>query len=72
MEKALVASGAEIVTVALRRIDPEAKGSVLDVLAFPGLFALPQHGRLLAPRATPSAPPRLAREAFGTDWIASR
>ena len=32
---------AEIVTVALRRIDPAAKGSVLDVLDKLGLFALP-------------------------------
>ena len=41
MEEALAASGAEIVTVALRRIDPDAKGSVLDVLERLGLFALP-------------------------------
>ena len=41
MEEALLASGAEIVTVALRRIDPAAKGSVLDLLDHLGLFALP-------------------------------
>ena len=29
MERALVASGAEIVTVALRRVDPLARGSAL-------------------------------------------
>ncbi len=68
MEEALVASGAEIVTVALRRIDPEAKGSVLDVLDKLGLFALPNTaGCFTARDAVRTA--RLAREAFGTEWI---
>jgi thiazole synthase len=68
MEEALVASGAEIVTVALRRIDPDAKGSVLDVLDRLGLFALPNTaGCFTARDAVRTA--RLAREAFGTDWI---
>ena len=68
MEEALVASGAEIVTVALRRIDPEAKGSVLDVLDRLGLFALPNTaGCFTARDAVRTA--QLAREAFGTDWI---
>jgi len=68
MEEALVASGAEIVTVALRRIDPAAKGSVLDVLDRLGLFALPNTaGCFTARDAVRTA--RLAREAFETDWI---
>ena len=68
MEEALVASGAEIVTVALRRIDPDAKGSVLDVLDRLGLFALPNTaGCFTARDAVRTA--RLAREAFETDWI---
>jgi thiazole synthase len=68
MERALEASGAEIVTVALRRIDPEAKGSVLDVLNRRGLFALPNTaGCYTARDAIRTA--HLAREAFGTDWI---
>jgi thiazole synthase len=68
MEEALIASGAEIVTVALRRIDPAAKGSVLDVLDRLGLFALPNTaGCYTAHDAVRTA--RLAREAFGTDWI---
>jgi thiazole synthase len=68
MEEALVASAAEIVTVALRRIDPDAKGSVLDVLDRLGLFALPNTaGCFTARDAVRTA--RLAREAFGTDWI---
>jgi thiazole synthase len=68
MEEALVASGAEIVTVALRRIDPAAKGSVLDVLDRLGLFALPNTaGCFTARDAVRTA--CLAREAFETDWI---
>jgi thiazole synthase len=68
MESALVASGAEIVTVALRRIDSDARGSVLDVLDRLGLEALPNTaGCFTARDAVRTA--RLAREAFGTDWI---
>ena len=68
MESALEASGAEIVTVALRRIDPDAKGSVLDVLDRLGLFVLPNTaGCYTARDAIRTA--RLAREAFETDWI---
>ena len=68
METALAASGAEIVTIALRRIDPDAKGSVLDVLDKLGLVALPNTaGCYTARDAIRTA--RLAREAFETDWI---
>jgi len=68
MEAALTASGAEIVTVALRRIDPAVQGSVLDVLDRLGLFALPNTaGCFTARDAVRTA--RLAREAFETDWI---
>ena len=68
MESALEASGAEIVTVALRRIDPDAKGSVLDVLDRLGLFVLPNTaGCYTARDAVRTA--HLAREAFETDWI---
>jgi len=68
MEAALQASGAEIVTVALRRIDPAAKGSVLDVLDRLGMVALPNTaGCFTARDAVRTA--RLAREAFETDWI---
>jgi thiazole synthase len=68
MEAALSASGAEIVTVALRRIDPAAKGSVLDVLDRLGMVALPNTaGCYTARDAVRTA--HLAREAFETDWI---
>jgi thiazole synthase len=67
-EQALIASGAEIVTVALRRVDPEAEGSVLDVIRRLGLFALPNTaGCYTARDAVRTA--KLAREAFETDWI---
>ncbi len=67
-EQAIEASGAEIVTVALRRIDPDATGSVLDVVERLGLFALPNTaGCYTARDAVRTA--QLAREAFGTDWI---
>jgi thiazole synthase len=68
MERALEASGAEIITLALRRIDPDAKGSVLDVVERLGLTVLPNTaGCYTARDAVRTA--QLAREAFETDWI---
>ena len=68
LERALEASRSEIVTVALRRVDPLAKGSVLDVAERLGLFTLPNTaGCYTARDAVRTA--RLAREAFGTDWV---
>jgi thiazole synthase len=68
MERALEASGTEIVTVALRRVDPLAQGSVLDVIERLGLFVLPNTaGCYTARDAVRTA--KLAREALGTDWI---
>jgi thiazole synthase len=68
MEQALRAAGTEIVTLALRRIDPTAEGSVLDVVERLGLFVLPNTaGCYTARDAVRTA--RLAREAFQTDWI---
>ncbi len=68
MERALAASGAEIVTIALRRIDPKAEGSVIELIERLGLFALPNTaGCYTARDAVRTA--HLAREAFGTDWI---
>ena len=67
-ERAVAASGTEIVTVALRRVDPLAKGSVLEVAERVGLFALPNTaGCYTARDAVRTA--HLAREAFETDWI---
>ncbi|HET7416847.1 MAG TPA: sulfur carrier protein ThiS [Solirubrobacterales bacterium] len=68
MEAALQAAGTEIVTVALRRIDPASEGSVLDVIDRLGLFVLPNTaGCYTARDAVRTA--KLAREAFATDWI---
>jgi thiazole synthase len=68
MEAALAAAGTEIVTVALRRIDPAAEGSVLDTIDRLGLFALPNTaGCFTARDAVRTA--KLAREAFQTEWI---
>jgi thiazole synthase len=41
LRRALVASGTELTTVAMRRVDPAATGSVLDVLAGAGIGVLP-------------------------------
>jgi thiazole synthase len=68
MEQALEASGTEIVTVALRRVDPSAQGSVLDVVERLGLFLLPNTaGCYTARDAVRTA--HIAREALETDWI---
>jgi thiazole synthase len=68
MEAALSAAGSEIVTVALRRVDPAAEGSVLDVIDRLGLFVLPNTaGCFTARDAVRTA--KLAREAFQTEWI---
>ena len=68
LEQALVASGAEIATVALRRVDPTAKGSVIDVLQGVGCRVLPNTaGCFTARDAVTTA--QLARDAFETKWI---
>jgi thiazole synthase len=65
---ALAASGAEICTVALRRLDPSARGSILDVLQAASVQILPNTaGCFTARDAVITA--QLAREAFETDWI---
>src|SRR5215217_7823773 len=66
--EAIGASGTELVTVALRRIDPDARGSIVDVLESAGVQLLPNTaGCYTARDAVKTA--KLAREAFGTDWI---
>jgi thiazole synthase len=69
LEAALVASEAEIVTVALRRVDPTRTApSPLDVIDRLDLFVLPNTaGCYTAREAVRTA--RLARDAFETDWI---
>jgi thiazole synthase len=68
MREAITASGAEIVTVALRRVDPSARGSIMEALEESGCFLLPNTaGCYTAHDAVLTA--RLAREAFETNWI---
>jgi len=68
MEDAIEASGAEIVTVALRRIDANATGSVVDSLRRADRFLLPNTaGCYTAHDAVLTA--HMAREAFETDWV---
>jgi thiazole synthase len=68
LEAALAASGTTLTTVAMRRVDPTAQGSVLDVVRRLGLRVLPNTaGCRTASEAVLTA--RLAREALGTDWV---
>jgi len=65
---AIRASGTEMVTVALRRIEPAMQGSLVDVLDECGVQALPNTaGCFTARDAVVTA--QLAREAFATDWV---
>lgn len=66
--EALEASGTALATVSLRRVDPAARGSVLDVLERAGVRALPNTaGCFTARDAVLTA--RMGREALGTDWV---
>jgi thiazole synthase len=68
LERSLAASGTELTTVAMRRLDPTVRGSVLSVLDKLGIRVLPNTaGCFTAGEAVLTA--RLAREALGTDWI---
>jgi thiazole synthase len=68
LAQALAESGAELCTVALRRVDPAARGSILDVVGAAGVEVLPNTaGCYTARDAVITA--HLAREAFETDWI---
>ncbi|HEY3903666.1 MAG TPA: thiazole synthase [Streptosporangiaceae bacterium] len=66
--RALAASGTELTTVAMRRVDPSATGSVLEVLASQGIRLLPNTaGCYTAAEAVRTA--RLAAEAVDTNWV---
>ncbi|MFE2447802.1 thiazole synthase [Streptomyces sp. NPDC059426] len=68
LERSLLASGTELTTVAMRRLDPTVQGSVLSVLNRHGIRPLPNTaGCFTAGEAVLTA--RLAREALGTDWV---
>jgi thiazole synthase len=68
MGEAVRASGADLATLALRRVDPSARGSIVDVLTEAGCALLPNTaGCFTARDAVTTA--QLAREAFETDWV---
>ena len=68
LDAALVASGADMCTVAMRRLDPTTRGSVLDVLDRRGVRVLPNTaGCHTAREAVLTA--QLAREALETSWV---
>jgi thiazole synthase len=68
VERALVASGTELTTVAMRRVDPTTSGSLLDVLSRHDIRVLPNTaGCFTATEAVTTA--RLAREALDTSWV---
>jgi thiazole synthase len=68
LAEAIARSGSQLVTVALRRIDPVARGSLVDVLFAAGVELLPNTaGCFTARDAVLTA--KLAREAFQTDLV---
>jgi thiazole synthase len=68
LERAIVASGTEIVTVALRRVDPSAPGGLVELIERCQVRVLPNTaGCFTATEAVKLA--HLAREALATDWI---
>ena len=68
LDDVLVASGTAMCTVAMRRLDPSAGGSIIDVIDRRGIRVLPNTaGCRTATEAVHTA--QLAREALETDWV---
>ncbi len=68
LRAALVASGTTMATVAVRRVDPTTRHSLVDLLESLGIRVLPNTaGCFTAAEAVLTA--KLAREAFETDWV---
>src|SRR4030088_230239 len=68
LEEALIASGTELTTVAMRRVDADSGTGVLDLLNRLGITALPNRdGWSSGAEAELTA--QLAREALHTDWV---
>jgi thiazole synthase len=68
MAEAAEESGAELATVAMRRVDPSARGSIVEVLSETGLEVLPNTAGCFTARDA-IATAKLAREALETDWV---
>jgi thiazole synthase len=68
LDAVLEASATALATVAVRRVDPATRGGILDVLKARSVAVLPNTaGCFTAAEAVLTA--KLAREAFGTDWV---
>src|SRR3954465_613702 len=68
LAEAIETTGTGMVTVALRRIDAHAQGSLVEVLEQVGVAVLPNTaGCFTARDAVRTA--QLARDAFATDWV---
>ena len=68
LAEAIEVTGTGMVTVALRRIDAHAQGSLVEVLENAGVDVLPNTaGCFTARDAVRTA--QLARDAFATDWV---
>ena len=68
LEEALIASGTELTTVAIRRVDAEGGTGLLDLLNRLGITPLPNTaGCRSAAEAVLTA--QLAREALDTNWV---
>lgn len=68
LDKIITASGASVATVAMRRMDPTARGSILDVFSAHHVTVLPNTaGCFNAHEAVLTA--EMAREALGTDLV---
>ncbi len=68
LREVVVASGCEVATVAVRRVEPTSRHSLVDLLGELGVTILPNTaGCFTAAEAVFTA--RLAREAFATDWV---
>jgi thiazole synthase len=68
LERAITASGTEVVTVALRRVTDTGPGSLLDVIERTGARILPNTAGCYTAREAVQVA-KLGREAFETDWV---
>ncbi|HEY1595447.1 MAG TPA: thiazole synthase [Thermoleophilaceae bacterium] len=68
MADAVAESGAEMATLALRRVDPSSRGSIVEVLENAGCFLLPNTAGCFTARDA-VATAQMAREAFETEWV---
>jgi len=68
LERAIAASGTQLVTIALRRVEVSASGALLDVLERSSVRLLPNTAGCMTSREAVLTA-KLAREAFGTTWV---